>query len=71
MAAVTDLAFRTICRELGPSYTYTEMVSAKALLYQDKKSKALLKIGEGEHPVAAQIFGSEPAVMAEVAANAI
>lgn len=71
MAGVTDLAFRTICRELGASYTYTEMVSAKALLYQDKKSKALLKIGEGEHPVAAQIFGSEPAVMAEGAAKAI
>jgi len=71
MAGVTDLAFRTICRELGASYTYTEMVSAKALVYQDKKSRALLKLGEGEHPAAAQIFGSEPEVMAEGAAKAV
>ena len=71
MAGVTDLAFRTICRELGASYTYTEMVSAKALVYQDKKSRALLKLGEDEHPAAAQIFGSEPEVMAEGAARAI
>jgi len=71
MAGVTDLAFRTVCRELGASYTYTEMVSAKALMYQDKKSRALLKLGEGERPAAAQIFGSEPSVMAEGAAKAI
>ncbi len=71
MAGVTDLAFRTVCRELGAAYTYTEMVSAKALMYQDKKSRDLLKLGEGEHPAAAQIFGSEPAVMAEAAAKAI
>lgn len=59
MAGVTDLAFRTICRELGAGYTVTEMVSAKALCYQDKKSIPLLKLGEGEHPCAAQLFGSE------------
>jgi tRNA-dihydrouridine synthase B len=47
------------------------MVSAKALVYQDKKSRALLKLGEDEHPAAAQIFGSEPEVMAEGAARAI
>jgi len=71
MAGVTDLAFRTVCRELGTSYTCTEMVSAKALMYQDRKSRALLKLGESEHPAAAQIFGSEPSVMAEGAAKAI
>ncbi len=71
MAGVTDLAFRAICRELGASYTCTEMVSAKALMYQDKKSKELLKLFEGEHPSAAQIFGSEPSVMAEAAVKAI
>ncbi len=71
MAGVTDAAFRTVCRELGASYTVTEMVSAKALMYQDKKSRALLKLGEGEHPSAAQIFGSEPEVMAEAAVKAI
>ena len=52
MAGVTDLAFRTICRELGAGYTITEMVSAKALCYQDKKSVPLLQLGEGEHPAA-------------------
>ena len=60
MAGVTDLAFRTICREQGAGLTCTEMVSAKALCYQDKKSIPLLKLGEGEHPAAAQIFGSDP-----------
>ena len=63
MAGLTDLAFRTICRELGAGYTVTEMVSAKALCYQDKKSIPLLKLGEGEHPCAAQLFGSDEGCM--------
>ena len=67
MAGVTDLGFRTVCRELGAGYTVTEMVSAKALCYQDKKSVPLLKLGEGEHPAAAQIFGSDPACMEQAA----
>ena len=70
MAGVTDLAFRTICRELGAGYTITEMVSAKALCYQDKKSIPLLKLGEGEHPCAAQIFGSDEKCMEEAGAIA-
>ncbi|SMC73178.1 tRNA-dihydrouridine synthase B [Papillibacter cinnamivorans DSM 12816] len=70
MAGVTDLAFRTVCRELGAGYTCTEMVSAKALCYQDKKTRQLLKLGEGEHPAAVQIFGSDPVCMAEGAALA-
>lgn len=70
MAGVTDLAFRTICREQGAGYTVTEMVSAKALCYQDKKSIPLLKLGEGERPAAAQIFGSDPVCMQEAAAIA-
>lgn len=70
MAGVTDLGFRTICRELGAGYTITEMVSAKALCYQDKKSVPLLKLGPEEHPAAAQIFGSDPACMEEAAAIA-
>ena len=52
MAGVTDPAFRTICREEGAAYTYTEMVSAKALTYNDKKTKTLLLPGEGEYPFA-------------------
>ena len=70
MAGVTDLAFRTICREQGAGLTCTEMVSAKALCFQDKKSVPLLKLGEGEHPAAAQIFGSDLVCMEEAAAIA-
>lgn len=69
MAGVTDLAFRQICRELGAGYTVTEMVSAKALCYQDKKTLPLLRLGEGEHPAAVQIFGSEEDSMERAAAK--
>jgi tRNA-dihydrouridine synthase B len=71
MAGVTDLAFRTICREFGAGLTYTEMVSAKALVYRDKKTCGLLRLDEGEHPVGAQIFGSDAACMADAAALAL
>ena len=67
MAGVTDLAFRKICSELGAGVTTTEMVSSKALCYQDRKSRGLLKLFDGEHPAAAQIFGSDPVCMAEAA----
>ena len=70
MAGVTDLAFRTICREQGAGLTCTEMVSAKALCFQDKKTIPLLQMGEDEHPAAAQIFGSDPVCMEEGAAIA-
>lgn len=70
MAGVTDMAFRTICREQGAGLTITEMVSAKALCYQDKKSIPLLQLGADEHPCAAQIFGSDPVCMQEAAAIA-
>ncbi len=65
MAGVTDAAFRQICCELGAGYTVTELVSAKALCYQGEKSRLLLKPFPGEHPTAAQIFGSEESSMAE------
>ena len=64
MAGISDLAFRTLCREQGAGLTCTEMVSAKALYYGDQKTASLLKLGQEEHPVAAQIFGSDPACMA-------
>lgn len=67
MAGVTDLAFRKVCRDNGAAYTCTEMVSAKALCYNDQKTQSLLQTGEGEHPVAAQIFGSDPLCMGEAA----
>ena len=67
MAGVTDLAFRQICRELGAGYSCTELVSAKALCYQDAKSRTLLKLAPNEKPAAAQIFGSDMTCMAEAA----
>ena len=67
MAGVTDLAFRQICSELGAGLPVTEMVSAKALCYQDRKSRGLLKRFPGEHPASVQIFGSDPVCMAEAA----
>ena len=67
MAGVTDLAFRQICRELGADMSCTELVSAKALCYQDKKSRGLLKLADNERPAAAQIFGSDVQCMAEAA----
>ena len=70
MAGVTDLAFRKICSELGAGLTVTEMVSSKALCYQDRKSRGLLKLFDGEHPAGAQIFGSDPVCMAEAAVMA-
>ena len=71
MAGVTDAAFRQICSELGAGYTVTELISSKALCYHDKKTFSLLTQFPGEHPAAVQIFGSDPACMAEAAQIAI
>ena len=71
MAGVTDAAFRAVCRAQGAALTCTEMVSAKALVYKDEKTKSLLWMPEDEHPAAAQIFGHEPDVMAETAPMAL
>ena len=65
MAGVTDLAFRQICREHGAALTVTEMVSTRALCYKDRKTPRLLRLGMGEHPAAAQVFGHDPVSMAE------
>ncbi len=71
MAGVTDAAFRQICAEKGAGYTVTELVSAKALCYRDKKTAQLLQPFPGEHPFAAQIFGSDASCMAEAAQLAL
>ena len=65
MAGITDLAFRTLCRECGAGLCYTEMVSAKALHYNDKKTYSLLKTSSQDTPLVVQIFGSEPEIIAE------
>ena len=70
MAGVTDWAFRTICAELGAGVTVTEMVSSRALVYQDKKSKALLRKNQGDI-CGAQIFGNDPQIMAQAAVLAL
>lgn len=67
MAGVTDLPFRLICKELGCGLLYTEMINAKALCYDDKNTKKMLNILDEEHPVAVQIFGSEPEFMGKAA----
>ena len=71
MAGVTDGPFRQVCKQFGPGLMYTEMVSAKALYYGDKKTRELLQIDDGERPVAVQIFGSEPEIMAIGAKKAL
>ena len=70
MAGVTDWAFRTVCAELGANITVTEMVSSRALVYQDQKSRKLLRKNEGSL-CGAQIFGNDPAIMAEAAVMAL
>ena len=67
MAGFSDRAMRVVCHELGAEYSVTEMVSAKAVVYKDKKTHLLSRIMADEGPVGLQIFGSEPSVMAEAA----
>lgn len=67
MAGVTDLPFRLLCKEQGCGLLYTEMISAKALYYDNKNTKPLMVIDPGEHPISLQIFGSEPQLMGEMA----
>ena len=77
MAGAADASFRAVCRAMGAEYTVTEMVSAKALCYEQKtrgsnpktyKTATLARITEGEAPCSVQLFGAEPAFMAEAAA---
>ena len=70
MAGVTDWAFRTVCAELGANITVTEMVSSRALVYQDQKSRKLLRKNEGSL-CGAQVFGNDPEIMAQAAVLAL
>lgn len=67
LAGYTDTAMRRVCREYGAEYTVSEMVSAKALCYRDKKTPLLARVEACDLPSAVQIFGSDPASMAEAA----
>lgn len=64
MAGVSDLAYRVIAKKMGASLTTAEMVSAKGLYYRNEKTKEMLKIAPDEHPMALQLFGSDPDIMA-------
>ncbi|MBN1066514.1 tRNA dihydrouridine synthase DusB [Clostridium botulinum] len=66
MAGVTDLSFRGLCKEMGCGLVCTEMVSAKALYYGSENTQTLLRVSNEEAPVAVQIFGREPEIMAEI-----
>ena len=67
LAGVSDRAFRTLCRAHGAEYLCSEMVSAAAICYGDKKTPALARFDEAEMPIAIQLFGHDPAMMAEAA----
>lgn len=69
MAGVTDLPFRKLCKEQGAGLICMEMVSAKAISFHNKNTEALMEIDPGENPVSMQLFGSEPELMARVAAE--
>jgi tRNA-dihydrouridine synthase B len=68
MAGVTDRAFRVLCKEQGVGLLYTEMVSAKAITYRNQNTRLLTVTDPSEHPVALQLFGSDPETVAEGAA---
>ena len=67
MAGITDLPFRLLCKEQGAGLLYTEMVSAKAISYHNRNTVSLMETDPKEHPMALQLFGSEPELMGEVA----
>jgi len=67
MAGITDATFRGICASMGCGLTYTEMVSAKGMSYNNKNTAPLLEIHPSEMRRSAQLFGSEPAILAEMA----
>ena len=69
MAGVTDLPFRLLCKEQGAGLLCTEMISAKAIHFKNKNTKSLMRILPEERPVSLQLFGSEPDLMAEIAAQ--
>ena len=69
MAGISDMAFRLICRDFGCGLVYTEMVSAKGIYYKNKNTVTLTQIDQKERPIAIQIFGSEPDIMAYSAAQ--
>ena len=69
LAGVSDVGFRSVCKMLGAGICYTEMISAKGLLYKNNNTEKLLSVSQNENPCAVQIFGSEGDIMAEACNN--
>lgn len=69
MAGVSDLPFRHLCKEMGASLLVTEMVSAKAIYFKNKNTRSLMKTDKYEHPISLQLFGSDPDIIADMAAS--
>ena len=67
MAGVTDLPFRILCKEKGANLVYTEMISAKGMLYKNKNTEELLTVSEEERPAALQLFGADPLILSSMA----
>ena len=67
MAGVTDITFRGICKAMGCGLVYTEMISAMAIVYGNKRTEEMVRLDLNEHPVSVQLFGSDPEVMAKAA----
>ena len=67
MAGITDTAYRVILEDMGVGLVSTEMVSAKGIFYNNKNNKLILQTAENEHPIAVQLFGSDPMIMTSMA----
>ena len=71
MAGVTDRAFREVCKQFGAAYLVGEMASAKGMHFSDRKTASLLSVSDQERPIAVQLFGDEPDIVAEAAVKAM
>ena len=71
MAGVADRSFRKLCRGYGAAFTVSELISAKAISLGDKKSHSMLAVSDGERPVAIQLFGRDPEIMAQAAISSL
>nr|MCR4990908.1 tRNA-dihydrouridine synthase [Lachnospiraceae bacterium] len=69
MAGITDLPFRLLCSRMGAGMVCMEMVSAKAILYNNKNTEEMLSVDENERPASLQLFGSDPDIISSIAAK--
>lgn len=67
MAGITDMVFRILCKEQGAGLVYSEMISAKGIMYNSQNTKKLLQSDQKERPISVQLFGSDPEILAQQA----